>query len=112
MDLITGSETKRNQAADRLAEMEVGLSEADATLRRTEAALGESREARVRTEAQVKQAKSDCDVVAERISERLDSKPETPWPTRKSIPKKSCRRVTSSKSNWNALFANAIIWVR
>ncbi|MEC8199874.1 MAG: chromosome partitioning protein ParA, partial [Pseudomonadota bacterium] len=77
MDLIAGSETKRNQASDRLAEMENGLSEADATLRRTEAALGESREARVRTEAQVEQAKSDRDVVAERITERLDSKPET-----------------------------------
>ena len=71
------AQRQEDQASDRLAEMENGLSEAGATLRRTEAALGESREARVRTEAQVEQAKSDRDVIAERITERLDSKPET-----------------------------------
>lgn len=77
MDTIAGSETKRNAAADHLAEMENGLAEADATLRRAEAALGEARETRVRAEAHVEQAKSDCDAVAERIAERLESKPET-----------------------------------
>ncbi len=77
MEMIAGSETKRNQAADHLVEMENGLSEADATLRRAEAALVECREARIRIEAHVEQAKSDCNVVAERIAERLESQPHT-----------------------------------
>jgi chromosome segregation protein len=74
---LEGSEIKRSAAADRLAEMENGLAEADATLRRAEAAAGEAREERVRAQAHVEQAIYDCDAVKERIAERLESKPET-----------------------------------
>jgi chromosome segregation protein len=77
LDTLEGSEIKKNAAADRLAEMENGLAEADATLRRSETAASEAREGRVRAQAHVEQAISDCDTIKERIAERLDSKPET-----------------------------------
>ena len=77
LDTLEGSEIKRNAAANRLAEMENGLAEADATLRRAEATAGDAREERVRAQAHVEQAISDCDAVKERIAERLESKPET-----------------------------------
>ena len=57
--------------------MENGLADADAALRHAEASLAEAREGRVRAEAFVEQAKSDCDAVSERIAERLDSTPQT-----------------------------------
>ena len=77
LDTIANAETKRGEAADRFVEMENGLADADAALRRAEASLAEAREGRVRAEASVEQAKSDCDAVSGRIAERLDSTPQT-----------------------------------
>ena len=46
-------------------------------IRRSNFVSTTSREGRVRAEASVEQAKSDCDAVSERIAERLDSTPQT-----------------------------------
>jgi chromosome segregation protein len=75
LDAIELAETGRGNAADRLAEGESALVEADKMLRAAEAALAEAREVRIRAEAQVEQAEGECRTVSERISERLDCAP-------------------------------------
>ncbi len=77
LDGLEAAETKRNAAADRLSEAEEKLGEADAALRRAEAVLAAAREDRVRDEGRVEQAAAECNVIAERIAERLESTPET-----------------------------------
>ena len=75
LDAITESETRRSAAADALAQGETAQTEADAALRAAEAQLAASREQRVRREAQVEQADTECRTVRERIAERLQCLP-------------------------------------
>ncbi|NKB56124.1 MAG: chromosome segregation protein SMC [Alphaproteobacteria bacterium] len=73
---ISEAETRRGTAADALASGEAAQNEADAALRSTEASLAESREQRVRCEAQVEQSTNDSAVIRERIAERLSCEPD------------------------------------
>ncbi len=72
---ISEAEEKRGAAADRLATGETAQTESDRALRAAESGLAESREQRVRNEAQVEQAVSDQVAVRERITERLNCAP-------------------------------------
>jgi chromosome segregation protein len=76
LDLIGAAERERNRAADALAEAEARMADADRDLKQEEAALAEAREARVRAEAHVEQAEQGCQMIAERIAERLGCRPE------------------------------------
>jgi chromosome segregation protein len=76
LDLIDAAEGERNRTADALAEAEARLSEADRDLKQEEGALAEAREARVRAESHVEQAEQGCQVITERIDERLGCQPE------------------------------------
>ena len=73
---ITTAEEKRGLAADALAQGETSQKDADAALRSAESQLAENREQRVRCEAQVDQAESDCATIRERIGERLECTPD------------------------------------
>ena len=75
LSAITTTEVKRNGAADALAQGEITQKEADDALRSAERQLAESREQRVRCEALVEQAGSDCATIRERIAERLECMP-------------------------------------
>ena len=77
LSAIATSEEKRGFAADALAQGETAQKEADAGLRNAEGNLAEAREQRVRCEAQVEQADSDCETIRERIAERLECGPES-----------------------------------
>jgi len=77
LSAITGSEEKRGFAADALAQGETSQKDADGALRGAERQLAEAREQRVRCEAQVEQADSDCETIRERIAERLECEPES-----------------------------------
>ena len=77
LSVISAAEEKRGAAADALAQGETTQKEADTGLRRAEGQLAESREQRVRCEAQVEQADSDCATIRERIAERLECEPES-----------------------------------
>ncbi|MCW8835293.1 MAG: chromosome partitioning protein ParA, partial [Rhodospirillales bacterium] len=70
------SEARRRLAADTLSSAEGTLAEVDRALREAEAALSLAREERVRTEAAVEQGKQTCRSIAERVTEKLDCKPE------------------------------------
>lgn len=70
------AEAARKQAADNLAEAENTLRSADQTLREAEAALASVRENRVRSEANVTQAKLASEALIERIQERLNARPD------------------------------------
>lgn len=72
---ISEAEAKRGAAADALAQGETAQKRADSELRTSEAQLAESREQRVRCEALVEQADSDCATIRERIAERLECMP-------------------------------------
>ncbi len=76
LDHIDMATTRRRDAADRLAEAEAGLAAADRALKAAEQHLSETREARVRAEAQVEQVRQNAVALAERIRERLDCAPE------------------------------------
>ncbi|MBV8190334.1 MAG: AAA family ATPase [Alphaproteobacteria bacterium] len=73
---IGNAELLRQQAADRLAEGETRLAEADRALKQAEGELGGARESRVRREGQAEQASKDRDAVIERIAERLRCEPD------------------------------------
>lgn len=76
LDHIVAAETTRNQAADSLAQAETTLEDLTRELRNGEARLAETREDRVRREAAVEQIDQTLAVIAERIAERLECKPE------------------------------------
>ena len=76
MDSLEQAEQARKAAADRLSEGESALNDAEVALRDAEATLAQSRENRVRCEAQLEQAEIECRAVAERIAERLNCQPE------------------------------------
>ncbi|MDA0239610.1 MAG: AAA family ATPase, partial [Proteobacteria bacterium] len=76
VDKLEESEAARKQAADQLAEAENTLRAADQTLREAEAALAAVRENRVRSEANVTQAKLTSEALIERIRERLNARPD------------------------------------
>lgn len=75
LSAITDAEGKRGAAGDALAQGESAQQEADSGLRRAESLLAESREQRVRCEAQVEQTDSECQSIRERIAERLGCMP-------------------------------------
>ena len=77
LSAITASEAKRGLASDALTQGETAQKEADAGLRNAEGQLAEAREQRVRCEAQVEQADSDCATIRERIAERLECEPDS-----------------------------------
>ena len=76
LNMIEASEQRRSEEGDRLTSMENNLTDADATARQAEVQLSSAREERVRIEANVEQAKSICDSISDRITERLQSTPE------------------------------------
>jgi chromosome segregation protein len=76
LDLIVAAEAARNQAADSLAQAETSLENLTRELRAGEARLAETREDRVRREAAVEQIDQNLAVIAERVAERLECKPE------------------------------------
>ncbi len=73
--LIEAAEAKRNAAADRLAEAEGLLGNADRAMREAESELVQAREAGIRTEGLVGQADQVVQGLRERIRERLDCRP-------------------------------------
>jgi chromosome segregation protein len=75
-DLIDGATTTRRAAADRLAEAESELAQADRALKTAESELGSAREARVRAEGVVAQAAEANQLLVERVRERLECSPE------------------------------------
>ena len=75
LDAIQAAESGRKASADSLASAENDRTEADNRLRDAEASLAESREVRVRREAELEQAQQSLETVAERITERLDCAP-------------------------------------
>ncbi|MEM8589244.1 MAG: chromosome segregation protein SMC [Pseudomonadota bacterium] len=75
-DEIGVAEKARSAAADALAEGEGRLAEVDRALKTAEAALTESREAKVRAEAAEEAARTALNGVVERIAERLQVRPE------------------------------------
>ena len=76
LDHIVRAETTRNQAADSLAQAETSLENLTRELRAGESKLSETREDRVRREAAVEQIDQNLAVIAERVAERLECKPE------------------------------------
>ena len=76
LDHIVAAETARNQAADSLAQAETSLENLTRELRAGEARLAETREDRVRRQAAVEQIDQNLAVIAERVAERLECKPE------------------------------------
>jgi len=76
LDHIVQAETTRNQAADSLAQAETSLENLTRELRAGESKLSETREDRVRREAAVEQIDQNLAVIAERVAERLECKPE------------------------------------
>ena len=74
---IETAEQRRRDEADRLAVAETKLAEADRSLRATENALAKAREDRVRAEGAVAQADQTCREISERISDRLEVRPES-----------------------------------
>lgn len=76
LDLIAESETKRQHAADELAQAETALHGADRMLKAEESRLIEARENRVRAQSSVEQANEASDTLSERIREKLECSPE------------------------------------
>ena len=71
-----GVEGERRLAADRLAEMEASLAEADRSARQADKQVAALREERVRTEATLDHIASEQAALRARILERLDCDPE------------------------------------
>jgi chromosome segregation protein len=76
LDKISEAETKRNAAADKLSEAEEFLRSCDKDAKATQTSLGEVREVRARSEAQLEGAHDRQKEVMERIHEVLDCLPE------------------------------------
>ena len=76
METIEQAETARKAAADRLAEAETKLASADGGLRKAETDLAGAREERVRIEGHLEQARQACHAIAERVTDRLDCRPD------------------------------------
>jgi len=75
-DVIGAAEGQRKLAADKLSVAEQEQTDADKALRETETHLAESREIRVRREAEIEQADQAAAAIAERIAEKLDTTPD------------------------------------
>ncbi|MEM7446162.1 MAG: chromosome partitioning protein ParA, partial [Pseudomonadota bacterium] len=73
---IAAAEKVRAEAADRLAEAETLLAESDRAVKSAESDLASARELKVRTEAAEEAARTALAGVVERISERLQVRPE------------------------------------
>lgn len=73
---ITLAEEKRRVEADRLAEAETALAEADKILKQREGDLSEARELRARLEATVEGAREREDEASQRIRETIQVEPE------------------------------------
>ncbi len=74
--LIENATATRRTAADRLAEAESELANADRALKAAEAELAAARESRVRAEGVVAQAAEASQLLVERVRERLECAPE------------------------------------
>jgi chromosome segregation protein len=79
IEAIDRAEANRTACADRLAEAEAALAEADRLLKVAEGAASSARETRVRAEAHADQTTRDAQAVAERMQERLESSPDAIW---------------------------------
>ena len=75
-DQVDLAETKRKAAADDLARGETRQSAADRALKIAEQHLAEAREERVRSEAAVIHCEQSLQTLAERVTERLECRPE------------------------------------
>ncbi|MGO8916776.1 MAG: AAA family ATPase [Stellaceae bacterium] len=75
-ETIAASTARRNAAADALASGETLLAEAEKASKAADAVLAQSREERVRCEAGREQAEYAREMVAERVTERLDCAPD------------------------------------
>src|SRR6185312_15932128 len=76
VEAIAGATQRRNQSADALASGETKLAEAEKASKAADAALGASREERVRCQGLKEQADHTRHGIAQRITERLDCAPE------------------------------------
>lgn len=76
MDHIESTEGTRRQAAEKLAEAENLLGQAEKALRATEAELAIARENRVRAEGQVEQSDQALADITERVRDKLDATPD------------------------------------
>ncbi|MCH6589275.1 MAG: chromosome partitioning protein ParA, partial [Proteobacteria bacterium] len=76
LSALESAEAKRAAAADRLAETETRVAEAERILRAAEADLRDARERRVRAEGLVEQAEQACTSLTQRIAERLECAPD------------------------------------
>ena len=74
-DKTTKCEEKRKRAADELSAAEDALRSADGAVRRVDQQLAESRETKIRAEAQLEQAIHQCETVAASINEELGCEP-------------------------------------
>ena len=75
-EAIEAAETRRGLAADRLAEAETALRDAQFAEREAERLAGEAREARARAEARAEAARATQAAAAERIREAAEMSPE------------------------------------
>lgn len=75
-DVIAAADGQRKLAADKLSVAEEEQVTADKALRDSETSLAESREVRVRREAEIEQADQAAAAIAERIAEKLDTTPD------------------------------------
>ena len=73
---VEGSEEKRREVGDRLAEAESRLAEADRALKETETELAQCREKKIRQTGTVEQCELVCQGISERAAERLDCTPD------------------------------------
>jgi chromosome segregation protein len=76
VEKIYQSERTRTVAADRLAEAETRLSDADKVLRNAETTLAKARENRVRSQGIVEQAEQTAKSIMERVLDKLDVTPD------------------------------------
>jgi chromosome segregation protein len=76
VEAIAGATERRNQSADALAQGETKLAEAEKASKAADAALGASREERVRCQGLKEQADHTRQGIAQRITERLDCAPD------------------------------------
>ncbi|MDD3287711.1 MAG: chromosome segregation protein SMC [Alphaproteobacteria bacterium] len=76
LDMLSDAEAKRKDAADAVMMTEQQLDDIETQLKRDEAALGNSRENRVRAEAAIQAANEHFSVLRERMEEKLNCAPE------------------------------------
>ena len=75
-EILIDAQAARRVAADRLSAGESSMAERDAALKTSEAAAVSAREAHIRTDAALQQARQAAGNLAERIAERLSLRPE------------------------------------